>query len=467
MPKVKLAPYQFVAMVNPFTHFAMLAGVGVGKSYTGSHFAIKMIREHPELTGFIGANTYDQLSQATLKEFFYWLDAYGGFEFVSDRKPPPDWKPPFKLKKYANTVHVRNKKTGQVTLIFTRVLAKGDKLRGIEFSWYWIDETRDTPRNTHDVILSRLRESEFVKGLITTTPNGRDWVYERFKPIMGNRLYGSMHVKTEESVRYGIIPQAFYDALRATYSPMMAAQELDAMHVNVNAGRAYYTASDKNRTRRAPWGDTHPDPSRPLIIGCDFNYSPAPCVWVVGQNGPAEYHDNIHWFEEISGVERSTVDMARTLGTRFGDFFLRIFGDVSGGKGTTSNAGEHDYAQINQTLSAMGVPFSIDFDQANPLVRDRVENMCRMLYSASGEILMTYNPELCPLFDLDMNTVGWRQPKGYGSGKGKLDSGGNVNATHASDAGGYAVYKVNPPKVRQQIIESVPSSIRSEYGLNW
>src|SRR5690606_23495434 len=129
----------------------------------------------PEMTGFIGANTYDQLSQATLREFFYWLEEYG-YEFVVDRRPPQHWGYNRTLKQYNNTVHVRNPKTGNVALIFTRVLGDENPLRGIEFSWYWLDETRDTPEITHDVVLSRMRETpDFMKGLITTTTNGEDW----------------------------------------------------------------------------------------------------------------------------------------------------------------------------------------------------------------------------------------------------------------------------------------------------
>jgi hypothetical protein len=396
-----------------------------------------MMINHPECTGFIGANTYDQMSQATLRELFYWLDEYE-IPFVIDRMPPKEWPRGGRLKSYKNVLSVLIGE--KVVTVFTRVLEDGDKLRGIEFTWYWIDETRDTPQNTHDVILSRMRESSWQRGLVTTTPAGEDWCFDRFvkKGNIRGGDFGSMHVRTEEAVRYNIISESFYRTLRAAYSPMMAAQELDAQHVNVNSGRAYYAATTKNARRICPWGLEYPDPELPIIVGMDFNYAPAPMVWCVGQLSPDG--DAIHWFEELSDVEISSREMARRLGGRYTQSFLRIYGDASGGRGTTSNEGKSDFDQIADELSQMGVEFTIDSDQANPRVKDRVEAVNAMLENGLGEIRMTYNPDRCPHLDADVRLVGWKDT-------GKLSDNGDHQRTHASDAAGYAIYKVFPPTI--------------------
>lgn len=445
-----------------------------GKTFTGSHFAITQIKDRPEQTGFIGANTYDQMTQATLREFFYWLEVYG-FDYVVDRRPPTAWGRPKGgyLKKYDNVISVRYGR--DIVTIFTRILAKGNPLRGTEFSWYWIDESRDTPLNTHDIIMSRLRESEEIKGLVTTTPNAEDWTLQRF--VRGNKkgslAFGSMHVRTYESVRYGIITRTFYEDMRRSYSPLMAAQELDAQHVNVSGGRAYYSASAFNRLIRAPWGDSRPDRSRPLIIGCDFNFSPAPCIWMVGQAGPEGWVSPegvpgpmcIHWFGEVVMAEASTPDMTKKLVGNYPDFPLyRFFGDVSGQRGTTSNAGENDYHQIAATMQDYGLIASIDVDQSNPRVRDRVENMNRLFKNDMGEVRQTYNPYQCVNFDADTRVVGWKKTT-TPSGMGKLDDAGDVNRTHASDGAGYACFKLYPPQKRGRSSLSVQSAIRTSHGL--
>lgn len=456
----KLTPYQFVALFQPYDHFAFFGGIASGKTFTGSHFVLKMITEHPEKTGFVGANTYDQLSQATLRELFYWLSIYG-FDFVINRQPPREWGEPKLFPLYRNILSVRNPRTRKVTYIFVRVLSDENPLRGVEFSWYWLDETRDTPRDTHDVVLSRMREHAFMKGLITTTTNGEDWCYERFvRGNDGDRIYGSMHIPTIRAVESGNITDKFYQVLRKSYSPLMALQELDAQHVNVSGGLAYYSAGSHNKRLYAPWGATSPDRSLPLVVGCDFNYSPAPCVWMVGQLGPGPWANHIHWFGEIAFTQVSTPEMTRSLLTRYPGFFYRIFGDSSGGKGTTSNAGKTDYDQIAATLSDAMALYSIDSDQSNPHVKDRVENMCGKLKNSLGEVTMTYNPTTCPLFDGDMRMVGW---KVVGlTGKGRLDNAGDVQRTHASDGAGYAVWKLFPPQTRGRMIESLPSQVRAE-----
>jgi hypothetical protein len=467
---VILAPWQAAAVLSPFEHFYFAGGVATGKTYTGSEFSIYNLETFPELTGFIGANTYDQLSQATLREFISHLEDQG-YDYVIDQKPPISWQTQRQFKTYKNVISVRPKKTKRaVVSILTRVLSDPDALRGIQFSWYWMDETRDTPRGTHDVILSRMRESKTVRrGLITSTTNGEDWAWERFVSNLrkGQRLYGAMHIPTSMSVNAGILSPEFYHTLKTSYSPIMAMQELDAMHVNVRGGLAYYSVGNHNRLFRAPWGDAVPNRDRPLIIGCDFNYSPAPCVWMVGQMGPTLYGPNgedwinhIHWFGEIVMDRSSSSEMTIELLNQYPNFFYRVYGDAYGGKGTTSNAGEHDYNQIAHTMEDRGAQFTIDYDQSNPHVKDRVENMNRLFRNSVGETVQTFNPSTCPMLDSDTKVVGWKPT--IQMGRGKLDNGGDLRRTHASDGAGYACWKLFPPGRRGIMIDSIESSILNE-----
>lgn len=466
--RAKLAPWQYAAVCSPFQHTGFFGGVATGKSFSLAQYDIRMMIERPLVPGFIGANTYDQLNQATLKELFFWLEEYG-LEYVIHRKPPTSWgKPSLHLPRYHNVLSVRMAKK-KVACAFTRVLSKADALRGIQFGWYTLDETRDTPVDSHDVILSRMRRYPDPRGLIGSTTNGEDWGYKRFglaRP--GQKLYGSLHVPTTESVRAGIVSQQYLDTMLASYSELMAQQEIYAKHVNVKGGRAYYSAGEWNRLLAAPWGDVHPNPNRPIIIGCDFNFDPAPHVWMIGQIGPEMYGPrgefwghHIHWFSELSRNRCSTPEMAFALLSRYPGYTYRIYGDRSGARATTSNAGRHDYAQISEVLAEHGCQYSIDSDQGNnPLVRNRIENMNRMSRDARGQTRMTWNPHQCPLFDSDMKMVGWKMNTNL-KGQGKLDDGGDKRLTHASDGAGYAVWKLFPPGMRA-IMVSPTASLASE-----
>ena len=64
-----------------------------------------------------------------------------------------------------------------------------------------------------------------TKGLLTSTPAGEDWSYQRFvrNANFEEKMYGSMHVRTIEAVHHGHLTQKYYDTMRASYSPLMAA----------------------------------------------------------------------------------------------------------------------------------------------------------------------------------------------------------------------------------------------------
>lgn len=454
----KLRGYQFAAIHRPHEHFAFWGGIAVGKTFTGVHFSIECMELRPDLTGMIGANNHDQLSTVSIREMIYWLDEYG-YDYEIDARPPLQ---PKKFKSYKNILSIRTKRNPKIwTHAFTRIMSAPNPLRGTEFAWYWLDETRDTPENTHDVIISRQREDHsFRRGLITSTTNGEDWSFNRFaRARQGQRMYGCMHIPTIKSVEAGIISNEFYSTLRGTYSELLALQELDAQHVNVRGGRAYYSFGPWNEMAKAPWGNLHPAKNAPLIVGCDFNYAPAPCVWMIGQIGPDGR--NIHWFGEISGAEKSTPEMTAMLINQYPGFHYRIFGDSSGMRGTTSNAGRHDYAQIAEVMHSARALYTIDAEQANPHVKDRIENMNRMARNSLGETIMTYDPNRCPLFHSDVKVVGWKKMVGF-SRSARLDDMGDFNRTHATDAAGYAVFKLFPPSYRTFMPASVPSPLVTE-----
>src|ERR1017187_10435275 len=134
-----LQPWQEAAINNPYTHFVFYAGVASGKTFAGSHFIIKHVMEHPEKTGCLGAKDYGQLSQVALRELFYWLDVYG-FEYTIDPLTTASWNYKRAFKSMGNILLIRNPWTGTVSTIFTRIMSNPNVLRGIEFSYCWVDD---------------------------------------------------------------------------------------------------------------------------------------------------------------------------------------------------------------------------------------------------------------------------------------------------------------------------------------
>lgn len=142
-----------------------MSGQGGGKSQSIGYSSGQLISEFPEVLGFIGANTYLQLSQSTLDRVFKtWKIAYGFEEwdakaspwgaYVVDKKPPAHFTRLHKLRDYSGTISFYN---GQLTFIGSLENYKAHE--GKEFGWAHLDETKDTKEKAlKEVILGRLRQ---------------------------------------------------------------------------------------------------------------------------------------------------------------------------------------------------------------------------------------------------------------------------------------------------------------------
>lgn len=142
-----------------------MAGQGAGKSENIGIQTIEVIEVAPQIKGFIGANTYGQLTTATLDRVFTTWKRLKGWEeydpkenptgeFVIDKKPPAHFKTYHKLKKYPNTISFANG-----CLIFLGSMDNWKAQDGKEFGWAHLDETKDTEsKAVRGVILGRLRQ---------------------------------------------------------------------------------------------------------------------------------------------------------------------------------------------------------------------------------------------------------------------------------------------------------------------
>lgn len=142
-----------------------LAGQGAGKTRIIGLATGEMITRFPKANGFIGANTYGQLSTSTMKGVFkVWEDVFGFYEYhpqsnlsgdyVVDKKPPPHFTKIGHFKDYKNVISFRDG-----TVVFVGSLENYKAHDGKEFAWAHLDETKDTKEEAlTDVILGRLRQ---------------------------------------------------------------------------------------------------------------------------------------------------------------------------------------------------------------------------------------------------------------------------------------------------------------------
>jgi hypothetical protein len=137
----------------------MHCGVGIGKSHCIGLISAEFCINNPEVRGFIGANTYGQLTKSTLDRVFkVWEECFGwvkGVHYVVDHIPPESFKKygPA-LKSYENTISFNNG-----ALIFLASLDNYKVIDGTEFAWALLDETKDTKEEAvKEVITARLRQ---------------------------------------------------------------------------------------------------------------------------------------------------------------------------------------------------------------------------------------------------------------------------------------------------------------------
>jgi len=141
------------------TRNLFLAGVGSGKSHAAAIVSARFVKNFPRVRGFIGANTYSQLTKSTLLRVFdVWKNQFGwtrGVDYVVDIQPPHHFVIiGAKLKKYDNVISFAN---GH--LIFTASLENYKAIDGTEFGYALLDETKDTKEEAvKEVIVARLRQ---------------------------------------------------------------------------------------------------------------------------------------------------------------------------------------------------------------------------------------------------------------------------------------------------------------------
>lgn len=136
-----------------------LCGQGFGKSFLGGLASAELVLNFPHARGFIGANTYSQLSKSTLDRVF---EVWGGIfgwkrdkNYMVNNTPPDSWiKFGQKLESYDKTICFDN---GAV--IFISSLDNYKSIDGTQFAWAILDETKDTKEEAvKEVVTGRLRQ---------------------------------------------------------------------------------------------------------------------------------------------------------------------------------------------------------------------------------------------------------------------------------------------------------------------
>lgn len=388
LSKVQLTKPQHEFLTDLSDVLLFSAGIGSGKSFCGSHWAMNQLVREPKAKGFIGANTYNQLQNATLATLFGVFDEFGV---------------PYTYNQQKNII----KAAGRT--IYAYSLDRYDSIRGIEVGWAWLDETRDTKREAFHVVLGRMRDKNCSKRLVrlTSSPSGFNWLYDDFAGPKAKPGYKVVYGKTMDNI---FLPEGYADSLKNSYDEKAYQQEVLGQFVNLNQGAIYY-AFDRLKNVKP----VKIDQRFPVRIAMDFNINPMAAVAF------QTYDDSIHVLKEYFIMSSNTHELGEKVLLDWGRG-TEVVPDSTGKALKTASRGKSDH----QILRDLGLTV---LTNRNPSRVDRYNCVNNLLEKKRLVI-----DESCVNLIRDLEQVS------YKSGTNEPDVSEDATLTHISDALGYGAW---------------------------
>lgn len=363
-----------------------LAGVGSGKTFIIGFLSGYFIKYFPQVAGFIGANTYMQLSQSTLLRVYkVWEELYGwveGEDFVVNKRPSKSFDILHKMPDYRSTISFR---TG--ALVFIGSLDNAKAHDGKEFGWAFLDETKDSREDdVKDIILARLRtggiyishegkltDKTGVRGrprfkvfnplYILTSPAKVDWINEWFnlsehQQEIQRLIYNKDEFFTlEDGDKCVVISSTYHNEenLPNGYIEKQIANRSEEKAKMLIYGNPFVRSGDEFYSGFQRLAHVKPvpfDPDLPIHISFDQNVVPyitATLYQVRKERGKTI----IGQFDEIclpnprNKTSKLCLEFIKRYGSQINGLFY--YGDPSGRKSDT-RSDEHDYKIAERML---------------------------------------------------------------------------------------------------------------------
>lgn len=394
---IKLLKSQQEFLLNENKYCALFGGIGSGKTYIGTFWFLLKALKNPHCLGFVGANTYHQLYHTTLRTLINHLD---------------NFKIHYHINYNFGFMYIRTSK------IIFKSLQNYEDIRGIEIGYFYIDETRDTKKEAWQVLQGRLRSSVVnggLRGRITTSVNGFDWLYEEF--VLKEYLDHSFVITKTQDNPY--LPEDYIESLKKSYDERYAKQELEAQFISVNTGQVYYNFDRQKNVRN----DIDYQPNLPVWWCIDFNVNPiSTCLVQV-------YQDTIFVFDELVINESSTQELCQAFKQRF-DFInpekVIVYPDPSGkARKTSAGIGVTDFTILMDNGFKI-----IRAKNIAPEIKDRINSVCAKIKNSNGQNNLFISNKC-------KNVIMSFEKTSYKENTNLVDKSGNCE--HITDALGYMI----------------------------
>lgn len=266
-------------------------------------------------------------------------------------------------------------------------------------------------------------------------PEGRNHFYDLMRSAQADETgtWSAFHWKSSL-----VLPEEQVEAARRDLDELTFRQEYEADFVSFQ-GRAYYPFDEEFH---ASFDLTY-DPTKPLFVCLDFNYSPGIAVLV------QEFENRERWAnvgDTFTGVigevyvptnsntEIVSQKIADDWGSHRGE--VHLHGDATGGISGSAKLAGSDWDIVKRTLRPVfGDRLLPRYPRSNPPERSRVNSMNTRLRTAEGVARLLVDRKKAPHTVKDLEGV--RVVEG---GSGQLDKKSDLRLTHLTDALGYYVH---------------------------
>jgi PBSX family phage terminase large subunit len=237
-------------------------------------------------TGMILAPTVPALKNVILPEMRKW-----GFLDEWDYKGPGSERP---------GLHAPN--GSRVILESADNARKIQRLRGPSISWFWIDEAAQIPARAWDILVGRLRAGNYRNGFITTTPKGKNWVYDRFHPDGENSRNDVANVLGVPTATNPHLPDDYREEIVEEYDGRFYEQEVQGEFVGFEGLVHPWFTSDSHVVT------DEPEEYDRMVYGVDWGFSNPSVALAISWRG-----DQPVVIDEVYEARLTDDDLAREV----------------------------------------------------------------------------------------------------------------------------------------------------------
>jgi len=380
---------------------AFVGGFGSGKTFVGCLDLLLFAAKHPRITQAYFGPTYP-----AIRDIFY-----------------PTFEEAAELLGFKVIIKTSDKEVSLYRngffygTIICRSMDNPASIVGFKVARALVDEIDTLPKIKADLawrkIVARLRLK--IDGVVnsvgvTTTPEGYNFVYEKFAKSTSD-LFSMVQASTYENEAY--LPDDYISSLLEDYPHQVALAYINGEFVNLTSGSVYDNYDRHLNDTSRVW-----DGREPIYIGMDFNVGNMSAVVHVKDNGEPRAVDEIIGGKDTPAIIKEIKSRYPTASS------IRIYPDASGKSRKTVDASKSDISLLEQA------GFKIYANASNPFVKDRVMAMQVMFCNNNGDRRYLVNVDKCPTYAENL------EQQVYADDGTPDKKAGN---DHTNDAGGYLI----------------------------